>query len=154
MTDRRSFLAKVTGALAGLVASKHITLAPAAEPALIDVPLVPPPPVVPQYSIPGPKDKVLTFTGGIPNGHVCLVGIPVDDVWSCEITVAPWATGSGFIRGNGRLVTYFPIRDPQAESMLEWATAAPDGLQEFGYKGWIELRVPSTISGSILWVAP
>jgi hypothetical protein len=32
MTDRRSFLAKLTGALAGLVASKHVEMAPAAVP--------------------------------------------------------------------------------------------------------------------------
>lgn len=150
MTDRRSFLARVTGALAGLVASKHVTIAePKPAPKIYHGTLRSLEaggqqvyPVNTAYTTPLPFSR--TWVGGGFHG-VTVGGRLVEDVWSVEETGKRfWPDGSF----HGRVVSFKPI-DGQVPFLTDgWtsedccevrSSAGPSGWQEFEYEGRVHV---------------
>jgi hypothetical protein len=145
VTDRRSFLARLSGAVAGLVAGKHVLANPASgQAAGYTVDAVPPEarPVTnldTSYTVPSPKDVVSSYQPsrtyvGSKFGGVTVDGHALADVFSVTDYGYPHRLDGSFW---GKVVTLTACRD--ADDAMGYWRSDFNGTQEFHYTGWVRV---------------
>jgi len=151
MTDRRSFFARLTGIIAGLVASKRL----AAEP---ENPLGTPitaddfkmwdaegRQAGPLYEMPLKTSQ--QWAGGAWQG-VTVNDRPINDVHSVEDYGYPHRSDGSFW---GNVVSWSSTNDFDADAFM--VDLNPMGFSEFKYIGWVKVgRWPEWVASSNEWV--